>query len=400
MVRTVLTGARIWDGTGRGGAAAPRPATVVIDDDRIADLLPAGTAGDGTAGRVVDLSGRTLLPGLLDLHVHLGWGSRPAVPNLAATALAAARNVRAAQAAGITGLRDVGTQGGVAMAVRDAVARGDLPGARVYPCGQIICMTGGHGSEPPAPPGLAREADGPDDCRRAVREQVKAGAECIKVTTNGPLNVVEFSQQELDALVDEAHRLGRRVACHASLLESTKMALRARVDTIEHGCDLDEATARMMADQGVTLVPTLLVSKLIMDRWEEFKAIPMMRSIPVRAQRHVESFQIAVAAGVPIAAGTDIFFGLGKFESLPDELGYMVECGMRADDVLLAATRRAAEALGADDRLGVIARGKLADLIAVEGDPTDDITAVQRVSFVMQGGQVMRGAGSAGSMTA
>jgi imidazolonepropionase-like amidohydrolase len=255
-------------------------------------------------------------------------------------------------------------------------------------------MTGGHGSEPPAPPGTAREADGPDDCRRAVREQVKAGADCIKVTTNGPLNVVEFTQDEMGAIVDEAHRLGRRVACHASLLESTKMAIRAGVDTIEHGCDLDEPTARAMADRGITMVPTLLVLKLIMDRWEEYKAIPMMRSIPVRAKRAVESYQIAMAAGVTMAAGTDIFFGLGKFESLPEELAYMVECGMSPSQALVAATRHGAEALGAGDRLGVIARGKVADLAAVDGDPTADIAALRRVSLVVQGGRVMAGGGA------
>jgi imidazolonepropionase-like amidohydrolase len=392
MTRTILRGARVFDGTGRD---TPRRQTVVIEDDRIAEVAPDGAVGDGGPARSIDLTGCTLLPGLIDLHVHLGWGTRAAVPNTAAVALAAARNVRIAQAAGITGLRDVGTQDGVAMAIRDAVARGDLPGSRVYPCGQIICMTGGHGSEPPAPPGLAREADGLDDCRRAVREQVKAGADCIKVTTNGPLNVVEFTQEELNALVDEAHRLGRRVACHASLLESTRMALRAGVDTVEHGCDLDQETARAMAAQGITMVPTLLVSKLIMDRWDEFKAVPMMRSIPVRAKRHVESFQIAMAAGVTMAAGTDIFFGLGKFESLPDELVYMVECGMSATDALVAASRHGAEALGAGDRLGEIARGKLADLVAVDGDPATDIAALRRVSFVMQGGQVVAG-GSGG----
>ena len=388
MARLILRGARVFDGTGRG---APQRQTVVVDDDRIVDVLPNGAGGDGGSARVIDLSGRTLLPGLIDLHVHLGWGARAAAPNVAAVALAAARNVRTAQAAGITCLRDVGTQGGVGMAVRDAVARGDLPGSRVYPCGQIICMTGGHGSEPPAPPGAAREADGPDDCRRAVREQVKAGADCIKVTTNGPLNVVEFTQAEMDAIVDEAHRLGRRVACHASLLESTKMAIRAGVDTIEHGCDLDEETARAMAGRGITMVPTLLVSKLIMDRWGEYKTVPMMRSIPVRAKRHVESYQIAMAAGVTMAAGTDIFFGLGRFESLPDELAYMVECGMSASQALTAATGQGAEALGAGDRLGTIARGKLADMIAVDGDPTADITALRHVSLVVQGGQLAAG---------
>ena len=389
MARLILRGARVFDGTGRG---TPQRQMVVIDDDRIVDVLPEGAAGAGGSTRVIDLPGCTLLPGLIDMHVHLGWGTRGAVPNVAAAALAAARNARTAQAAGITGLRDVGTPGGVGMAIRDAVARGDLPGARVYPCGQIICMTGGHGSEPPALPGAAREADGPDDCRRAVREQVKAGADCIKVTTNGPLNFVEFTQAEMDAIVDEAHRLGRRVACHASLLESTKMAIRAGVDTIEHGCDLDDETARAMAGRGITMVPTLLVLKFLMDRWDEYKAVPMMRSIPVRAKRHVESYQIAMAAGVTMAAGTDIFFGLGPFESLPDELAYMVECGMNAPQALAAATRHGAEALGAGDRLGTIARGKLADLIAVEGDPTTDIAALHRVALVVQNGQVMAGA--------
>ena len=128
-----------------------------------------------------------------------------------------------------------------------------------------------------------------------MREQVRAGAERIKVTTNGPLNVVEFTPAELEAIVDEAHRCDRRVACHASILASSQMAVRAGVDTMEHGCDLDEATARGMVDRGIVLVPTLLVMALIMEHWDDYKAIPMMKSIPVRAKRHVESFQIARA---------------------------------------------------------------------------------------------------------
>jgi imidazolonepropionase-like amidohydrolase len=291
---------------------------------------------------------------------------------------------------GITTVRDVGTLGGVAMAARDAVAAGDIPGSRVVACGQILCMTGGHGSEPPALPGMAREVDGPDDCRRAVREQVKAGADCIKVTTNGPLNVVELTQDELGAIVDEAHRLGRRVACHASILGSSQMAVRAAVDTMEHGSDLDEETARQMADRGIILVPTLLVSKRIMDRWDEYKTIPMFRSIPVRAKRAVESFQIAVAAGVPIGAGTDLFFGLGRFESLPEEVEYMVACGMSPDAALVAATSQGAVALGTDRETGTIARGKVADLIAVRGDPTVDIAALHQIALVVQGGQIVR----------
>ena len=384
----ILRGARVFDGTGR--PARPGLA-VVVEDGRIADLMADGAVGGAGDTRTVDLTGCTLLPGLIDLHVHLGFGNRGGRETDAATALRAARNVRVTQAAGITTLRDVGAPNGVAIATRDAVQRGDIPGSRVIPCGQIICMTGGHGSEAPAPPGMAREADGPDDCRRAVREQVRAGAECIKVTTNGPLNVVEFTQAELDAIVDEAHRCERRVACHASILASSQMAVRAGVDTMEHGCDLDEATARGMVDRGIVLVPTLLVMALIMAHWDDYKAIPMMKSIPVRAKRHVESFQIAMAAGVPIAAGTDIFHGLGRFDSLPEELGIMVQHGMSPTDALVAATRNGARALALEGELGTVERGKQADLLAVEGDPTRDISALRQVALVVQNGRVVGG---------
>src|SRR5215468_2589424 len=272
MKRLILRGARVFDGSGR----PPRDHTAaVVEDGVIADLVAESSLGDTGEARSLDLEGCTLLPGLIDLHVHLGFGPKDARETVGTGAFRAARNVRATLTAGVTTIRDVGTPNGVAIATRDAVARGDIPGSRVVPCGQIICMTGGHGSEPPAPPGMAREADGPDDCRRAVREQVRAGAECIKVTTNGPLNVVEFTPPELEAIVGEAHRCERRVACHASILASSQMAIRAGVDTMEHGCDLDPAAARDMADRGIVLVPTLLVTTLIMDRWDEFKAIPM-----------------------------------------------------------------------------------------------------------------------------
>ncbi len=388
MDRLILRAAQVFDAT---DGATRAGLAVVIEGEQIADVVADADARQSTSARIIDLTGCTLLPGLIDMHVHLGWGPRVARDGDAAMALRAARNARSAMAAGITTIRDVGTANGIAIALRDAVQRGDVVGSRVVPCGQIICMTGGHGSEPPAPPGMAREADGAEDCRKAVREQVKAGADCIKVTTNGPLNVVEFTEDEMNALVDEAHRCERRVACHASILGSARMAIRAGVDTIEHGCDLDEDAARQMADRGITMVPTLLVTQLIMDRWEEFKAIPMMRSIPVRAKRHVESFQIATAAGVPMAAGTDMFFGLARFEALPEELERMVRHGMSPSDVLIAATRHGAAALGMGDRLGTVEKGKTADLLAVEGDPTRDITTLKRVALIVQEGRLTGG---------
>jgi imidazolonepropionase-like amidohydrolase len=391
MGRLILRGARVFDGTG----ARPHPGlSVVVEDGRIADVT-SSEVGTGDGARTIDLAGCTLLPGLIDLHVHIGFGGRLMRATDVDVALRAARNAREAQAAGITTLRDVGTQNGIAIALRDAIARGDVSGSRIVPCGQIICMTGGHGVEPPASPGMAREADGPDDCRKAVREQIRAGADCIKVTTNGPLNVVELTQPELDAIVDEAHRCDRRVACHASILGSSQMAIRAGVDTMEHGCDLDAPAVRAMAERGIVLVPTLLVLKLFMERWEEFKHIPMMRSLPVRAQRAVESYQLAMAAGVPMAAGTDIFFGLGRFDSLPEELALMVRHGMSPTAALLAATRNGARALGMERELGTVEKGKKADLLAVDGDPTQDMATLRKVRLVVQDGHVVGGRNAA-----
>lgn len=385
--RVILRGAAVFDGTGE---APRRGVAVVVEGDRVAAVERDGDIGEPVSARIVDLTGCTLLPGLIDLHVHVGFGGNASGYHPASVALRAARNVRATLLAGITTLRDVGTVNGIAIALRDAVDRGDVPGSRIVPCGKIICMTGGHGSEPPAPPGMAREADGADDCRRAVREQIKDGADAIKVTTNGPLNVVEFTQAELDAIVDEAHRCGRRVACHASILASSQMAVRADIDTMEHGCDLDEETARAMADQGIWLVPTLLVTKSIMDRWEELKHIPMLKSIPVRARRHTESFRLALEARVPMAAGTDMMSVPPGFDALPEELAYMVEQGMSATQALVAATRGGAEALGRSGDLGTIAPGKLADVIAVEGDPVHDIRALRAIRLVLKGGDVVR----------
>ncbi|MBI4279726.1 MAG: amidohydrolase family protein [Armatimonadetes bacterium] len=387
-MRTILRGARVFDGTGR----PPQDGlAVVMEGEQIADVVPDDQVGEETSARVIDLAGCSLVPGLIDLHAHLGWGRESLGEGPAVAALRAARNARVTQAAGITTLRDLGMPDNVAIALRDAVRRGDVPGSRIVPCGHPICITGGHLSEPSLPRGLAREADGPDDCRRAVREQVKAGADCIKVTNNGDLNVVEFRQEEMDALVDEAHRLGRRVACHASIRGAIHMAMRAGVDTIEHGWDLDAETARRMAGEGFLLVPTMYVLKVAMDRWDELKKIPALRALDIRARLALESFQAALAAGVVMGAGTDMAFGLGRFEALPEELEHLVTCGMSPAQALVAGTFHGARALGMEDRLGTVARGKIADLLAVEGDPTADITALRRVALVVQSGTPVAG---------
>jgi hypothetical protein len=276
----ILRGARVFDATGR----LPRNGlAVVIADGRIADVVAEGAVGDGGDAQTVDLSGCVLLPGLIDLHVHLGFGARPARETVPDATFRAARNVRATQAAGVTTIRDVGTANGVAIAARDAVQRGDIPGSRVVPCGQIICMTGGHGSEPPAPPGMAREADGPTTPSRGPR----AGAGVSGMHQGDDERAAERRSSTRRALMGsghESHRRERRVACHASIP--------AYADGHPGGSSNDgmAATRRRPPEHGrgrhrpgADILVTTLTCAV-----DEFKTIPMMHR-PGPAKRHVES---------------------------------------------------------------------------------------------------------------
>jgi imidazolonepropionase-like amidohydrolase len=385
-VALCLKAARLID----GGGESIGDAMLVIDGGRIAAVGPSADVVVPDGATIIDLGARTLLPGLIDLHAHLtNW--LPVPPGVldpaAGYAFDAADNLQQALARGVTTIRDVGSYGDVGVAAKRAVDRGLVPGPRVFTCRNIICMTGGHGSE--AAPGIAREADGPDDVRRAVREQIKAGADLIKVTTNGPLNIPEFTQAELDALVDEAHNAGRRVACHASLRESACRALRAGVDTIEHGCDLDADLVAQMLRQGTVLVPTLLVVERIMQHWEALKGNPVLSRIPQRYAAQRVSFSLALTAGVALGAGVDPTPGYVAFADVAAEVATMVAWGCPPARAIQAATAGAAEALGLGDRLGRLASGLIADVIAVDGDPLKDIAALGRVALVIKDGEAV-----------
>jgi imidazolonepropionase-like amidohydrolase len=387
-VSLYLTAARLIDGT---GGPVMQDAAVVVEDDLVAAVGPRAFVPKPAAATEIDLGDRTLLPGLIDMHAHIGVGSmlRPpfwidATPVHMAIAV---QNCRRALELGVTTVRDVGSVGDIGIVVRWAVEAGQFPGPRVYTARNIICMTGGHGSE--GAPGLAIEADGVDGVRRAVREQVKRGADLIKVTTNGPLNIPEFSQAELDALVAEAHNDGRKVACHASILASAERAIRAGVDTLEHGCDLNQASVERIAEQGITLVPTLLVHVRTMENWDRFKDIPMYKAIPIRQRQHRRSFELALSAGVRIAAGVDADGDdILEFAAVAEEVKTMVDYGLTPMQGVESATRTAAEALGLAKKLGTLEKGKWADLIAVEGDPSVDAGALQRVVLTVKAGKV------------
>lgn len=384
---TYLKAARLIDATG----ADPVPdAGLLIEGTTISAVGPAATIPVPAGAAVIDLGSRTLLPGLIDLHTHLtSWAQPWAGPFDAATGYAfeAAANLKLALALGVTTIRDVGSYGDVGIAAKWAVQQRLIPGPRAFVCRNIICMTGGHGSEGES--GIARQADGPDDVRKAVREQVKAGADLIKITTNGPLDIPEFTQAELDAAVDEAHNAGRRVACHASILPSVTKVIRAGVDTIEHGCELDEAAIEGMLEQDMVLVPTLLVMDRIIQQWDQFRGNPAFRSIPRRHAGHRKSFELALRGGVKMGAGVDPTSGITSFAEVAAEVALLAEYGLAPMRAVQAATSVAAEALSVQDCLGTLEPGKIADVIAVQGNPLDDIGALARVELVIKDGEVV-----------
>ncbi len=379
----VLQGPTLIDG--RGGPAVPN-VTVVVEDNKIAAVGANGAVQAPRNAEVIDLAGKWLLPGMIDLHIHMYSYDDPPMHRLepeAYTALLAARNLKRHLDAGVTTVRDVGTQRKINISAARAAKLGVIPGPRVFACGQYIAQTGGHGSENPL---CAREADGVADIRLAVREQWKAGADFIKVMLNGYRDVLEFSLEELEALVDESHRLDMKVACHASILPAAVNAVKAGVDTIEHGCHFDERVVAGMAEKGIVFVPTRRVFVGMVERREELRLRPeSVRILEKRASTHREAIRLALEAEVKIGAGTDwsVIF-------VPDELVAMVGDGMSPMQTIQAATRVGAETLGIANQVGTVEPAKVADLIVVDRDPLNDISALREVSTVIQAGKIVK----------
>lgn len=403
-----LTDAVVIDGTGR---PAQTGVSLLVRGTRIEALLP--DAQVPVAAHRVDLSGFTLLPGLIDTHVHL-LGQR-SMNNASMTFVN--EGLRAARAtadlnrllqAGITTVRDCGSY--TALALKAAVAEGSVPGPRVVPCGRFIERTGGADDAPAMPLAWAQEAgpwgprlaDGPDDVRKAVREQLRSGAEWIKTCTTGAIttqvlsnpDILEWSDLEIRALIEEAHRLGVRVAVHAHAKAGIVQALSAGADSIEHGTYLDDESARQMADAGAWLVPTLFVLTQLIERGAEFGTPAWVLA---KARDAMDARQCSMDAAlrhkVPIAMGTDI----GGQDLLPHgrnaaELALLVRFGMSTADALVAGTLGAAHCLGLQAERGSLEPGKVADIIAVPGDPLQDISVTERVAFVMREGRVVKDA--------
>jgi imidazolonepropionase-like amidohydrolase len=397
----------------RPGQPPRQRATVVVRGDRIDSVTP-GFAPPPPGARFIDLSTQTVLPGLIDSHVHLTSdragveGTLAAIADSAAhNALEAAWNARKTLDAGFTTVRNLGDASGATRALRDAITRGWAVGPRIVDAGNAISTTAGHMDDRLGFRDELREAiphgnvcDGPDDCRRAVREQIGRGADVIKLATTGGVNSrigaglgKQMFEDEAKAAVETAKLYGRKVAVHAHGADGIAVALRAGADSIEHGTLLDDESVRLFKASGAWYVPTL---STINGYIERIAANPNAYEPAVRAKIDWrigitgKSLEKAVANGVKIAFGTDA--GVSKHGRNADEFELMVKHGMTPTTAIAAATVGAADLLGLSQEIGSLEPGKAADLIAVTGDPLKDVTVLKRVGFVMKGGAVVKDA--------
>ena len=398
----VLKAARLIDG--QGGAPLAN-AVVVIEDDRIARVgaglpVPAGA-------EVFDLGSATLLPGLIDCHTHItgqpgenyydDMFRRSPIDGAVVAHVYARRTLEA----GFTTIRDVGAGELIDVAMRNAINRGEMAGPRMQVATLAVSATGGHGDLSGFSPylsirGLKGIADGVDEIRKLVRTEVKYGADVIKVAaTAGVLSeedsvgAPQFSQEELTALVEEAHMWEKRVAAHAHGTEGIKRAIKAGVTSVEHASFIDDEGLRLAKEKGTWLVMDIYNDDYILAEFAK-KGYPQKilekERLVGRMQR--ENFRKAVQAGAKMAFGTDA--GVYPHGWNGKQFAKMVEWGMTPTQALKAATVDAAELLGWRDRIGSIEAGKFADVIAVRGDPLKDVTELERVSFVMKGGVVYK----------
>jgi imidazolonepropionase-like amidohydrolase len=391
----VIRNVSLIDGTG----AAPVPSSALISEGRrITWIGPEAQLPEGAADTAIDGGGGTVMPGMINCHVHLANDGSPDLfgqaerDSVTIAALRGYKNLQLTLQSGVTSVRDCGAASGIAIDLARAVEDGMVTGPRIRAAGRVITMTGGHGHF------IGREADGPDGVRAATRAEIKAGAHFIKAMATGGVltpgvipTQTALQRDELEQVARESHNAGRRAACHAIGNGGIKNAIRAGIDSIEHGFYLDDEALQLAIDHGTVLVPTLIAVNQIVNNGGT-GAIPdwVVEKAESESGHHRTSFGAAVKAGMKIAAGTDAGTPFNPHDFMPTEMALMVEYGLAPMDAIVAATKNAAYNLGLDPDIGTLEVGRIADVIVVDGDPAADIAAMRSVRFVMKEGQVAR----------
>jgi imidazolonepropionase-like amidohydrolase len=379
--------------------------TVVIKGDRIDRVAPSSSIDIPAGADVIDLSDMTVLPGLIDNHVHLpGNPKAQGYPRLEAStprnALYGAANARHTLMAGFTTVRDVGADGYVDVALRDAINDGDIPGPRMRASGPPLGITGGHCDDNLLPPRFDNVAegvaDGPWAIRRKLRENAKYGADVTKFCATGgvlskgtTVGAQQYTLEEMRTIVEESHLRGRKVAAHAHGTEGITAAITAGVDSVEHASMISDEGIRLARGMGTFLVMDVYVSDYILKEGEEVGILPeSLEKERLVSQVQRENFKKAHEAGVRMAFGTDA--GIFPHGDNARQFAYMVRYGMTPIEAIQAATVNGAELIGWPDDVGSIEAGKYADIIAVRGNPLDDVSVLEDVRFVMKGGRVYK----------
>jgi len=380
------------------GAEPISDAVVLVQDGRIYKVGPAREVPIPRGAKRIDLTGRFLLPGMIDCHIHCLMDASPDPMRALVErgpgmlVLQGAEHLRRTLHSGVTRVRDLGGMDYLEISLREAVADRLIPGPVMQVAGRIITMTGGHGHP------IGRETDGEADAMRAAREQLKAGADVIKVMATGGVmtpgvepGAAQLTEEEMRAAISEGRKAGRRSATHAQGTEGIKNAVRAGVDSVEHGLFLDEETVQLMKKKDVWLVPTLTATDRIVEAGTE-SGIPehAVRKAEAARESHLESFRLALDAGVRVAMGTDAGTPFNRHGENTGEIERMVRAGMPPLGAITAATGNAAELLGVASEVGTLAPGRLADMVVFGADPTCDISNIQSVERVYVRGRCLR----------